>query len=66
MEQMMTNQNHDDPSDLQSPFNPEKCPNCRGIRIQVGYGLAGGGIGVYKHCEDCGRVFDKCQDRGDE
>ena len=58
----MTEQNYDNPDDLYQPFNPEKCPCCRGIRISANYGLAGGGIGVYKYCEDCGTVFDKCQD----
>lgn len=55
----MSSQNHDDPDDLETPFNPEKCPRCRSIRIEAGYGLAGGGMGVYKWCEDCGCVFDK-------
>jgi len=54
-------QNYDDPNDKETPFNPEKCPVCRGVHIQGGYGLAGGGMGVYKYCEDCGTVFDKVQ-----
>lgn len=45
-------------------FNPEKCPVCRGIKIEMGYGLAGGGIGVYSYCLDCACVFDKVQDAG--
>lgn len=55
-------QNYDNPDDLDTPFMPEKCPKCRGIRIMGGYGLAGGGIGIYKYCEDCGTIFDKVQD----
>ena len=59
----MTNnpQNYDNPKDKETPSNPEKCPVCRGINIDSGYGMAGGGIGVYKYCEDCGTVFDKVQ-----
>jgi hypothetical protein len=58
----MTSQNYDNPNDKEQLFNPEKCPVCRGIKIELGYGLAGGGCGVYKYCEECGTVFDKSQD----
>jgi hypothetical protein len=30
----------------------------------VGYGLAGGGIGVYYVCAKCSKVFNKVQDAG--
>ena len=33
---------------------------------EVGYGLAGGGMGVYTYCNPCGRVVDKVQDRNIE
>lgn len=29
----------------------EKCPKC-GASIEIGYGLMGGGIGVYKFCRN--------------
>ena len=42
----------------------EECPKCHKMTLLLGYGLAGGGIGVYNYCEDeaCG-YFDKTQDR---
>ena len=39
-----------------------KCPNC-GDPLQMGFGLAGGGYGVYEYCgnEDCQRVITKTE-----
>jgi hypothetical protein len=37
----------------------EACPTCKG-ELQQGFGLAGGGMGVYGFCEPCGRVVWKC------
>lgn len=34
------------------------CPNCGG-KTETGYGLAGGGMGVYSYCEKCGGVVSK-------
>jgi len=36
------------------------CPNC-GARLETGFGLAGGGYGVYEYCasEQCNRVITK-------
>lgn len=38
------------------------CPHC-GTELQSGYGMAGGGMGVYMYCpkETCGKYFDKTQ-----
>lgn len=40
-----------------------KCSDCK-VDVDMGYGLAGGGIGVYTYCPDCGFLFDKTQDPG--
>jgi hypothetical protein len=37
----------------------EACPRCGG-GLQQGFGLAGGGFGVYGYCDPCGRVVWKC------
>jgi hypothetical protein len=37
----------------------ELCPKCGGPLIE-GFGLAGGGLGVYGYCDPCGRVIWKC------
>jgi hypothetical protein len=39
----------------------QQCPQC-GADLVMGYGLAGGGIGPYLYCDDCGEYFDKFQD----
>lgn len=44
------------------PDNPPEdhlCPHCRSENIEVGFGLAGGGYGVYHYCEDCGQILSK-------
>ena len=28
----------------------EQCPKCGNKTVEMGYGLAGGGIGVYEYC----------------
>ena len=37
-----------------------KCPSC-GATLQTGFGLAGGGYGVYEYCasDECNRVVTK-------
>lgn len=38
-------------------------PDCPGERgWEVGYGMAGGGMGVYNYCGKCNKVVDKMQD----
>ena len=43
------------------------CPHC-GVETKFGYGLAGGGMGVYRYCEneECGKYFAKIQEKDDE
>lgn len=41
---------------------PDICPKCR-VLAEGGYGLAGGGVGVYMYCPKCGDVLSKTQDR---
>lgn len=44
----------------------DNCPKCK-APIQTGYGLAGGGIGVYFYCETEGcDFFHKIQDEEEE
>lgn len=40
----------------------DKCPHC-GSTLETGFGLAGGGYGVYEYCasEACGRVVTKTE-----
>lgn len=38
------------------------CPNCKSNAYEMGYGMAGGGMGSYKICENCGEIYDKEQD----
>jgi len=42
----------------------DACPICHG-ELEDGYGLAGGGIGVYGYCPSCERIIWKCEDMGD-
>jgi len=35
-----------------------KCPSCDAVTV-VGYGLAGGGIGLYTSCVECGNIVTK-------
>ena len=36
------------------------CPKCGG-RTETGFGLAGGGYGVYAFCPQCGEVTSKSE-----
>lgn len=40
----------------------ERCPVHPELIPEMGYGLAGGGIGPYSYCPQCGRVLSKSQD----
>lgn len=40
---------------------PEKCPTCGGTDFGQGYGMAGGGMGVYSYCTNCGKVTSKVE-----
>ena len=39
--------------------------DCPGPEFEMGYGLAGGGIGVYEFCDVCERIVSKTQDHGE-
>jgi hypothetical protein len=40
---------------------PEACPKCGGQEFEGGFGLAGGGYGVYEYCVGCGTIVSKTQ-----
>lgn len=37
--------------------------DCPAPRFELGFGLAGGGYGVYEFCALCGRVVSKTEER---
>ena len=39
---------------------PDVCPKCSG-ELEQGYGMAGGGMGVYTYCPRCGDILSKTQ-----
>lgn len=41
-------------------YDPEKCPKCGGPVVD-GFGLAGGGYGVYTYCDACGEIVSKTE-----
>ena len=49
--------------DLPDCGGADKCdnPQCPAPDFEVGFGLAGGGYGVYEYCEICGRVVSKTE-----
>ena len=60
---------HIDPvaQDPDVPTNPEdfKCDveDCPGeLGWEAGYGMAGGGMGLYMYCPKCGAITSKTQD----
>jgi len=43
-----------------------KCPNCR-ASLETGYGYAGGyGLGSYKYCKGCRKVYDFVEDKEED
>jgi hypothetical protein len=52
-------------SATQDPSIPEhssgRCPE-HDVEPEIGYGLEGGGCGVYEYCPVCGRMLSKTQD----
>ncbi len=44
------------------PDPPTRCPAHPDAIPEMGYGLAGGGIGPYSYCPICARVINKFQD----
>lgn len=48
------------------PFDESiECPDHPG-KVEMYYGLAGGGVGVYTFCATCGRILSKDQDSIEE
>lgn len=49
-------------ADKQKRLDEDYCPHC-GTPLESGYGMAGGGMGVYMYCpaDDCGKYFSKTQ-----
>ena len=43
---------------------PDHCPDCE-VAYEVGFGMAGGGMGVYTYCPQCGKLLSKTQEEGD-
>lgn len=40
----------------------DRCPKCLSTDLEMGFGLAGGGIGPYTYCPKCGIIVNKSQD----
>lgn len=41
-------------------IGPDECPACK-VPAETGFGMAGGGYGVYSFCPQCGQMLSKCQ-----
>lgn len=39
---------------------PDECPKCK-VPAEQGFGMAGGGMGVYSFCPKCGQMLGKVQ-----
>lgn len=54
---------HIDPShkrDNLPEYSQDKCPKCGGP-VETGFGLAGGGYGIYSFCNACGEIVSKSE-----
>lgn len=40
----------------------DRCPKCLSTNLEMGFGLAGGGYGLYSYCPTYGIVVNKSQD----
>lgn len=51
-------------SSEQDPNIPDvdRCPDHPNVEPEMGYGMAGGGMGAYSFCPECGKVLSKTQD----
>ena len=49
--------------DLPEMGHAEKCgrEDCPAPAFKTGFGLAGGGFGVYEYCDVCGKVVSKTE-----
>jgi len=50
-----------DSSEREGP-DTDVCPDHPDARQEMGYGLAGGGMGVYTCCSVCGHIISKTMD----
>lgn len=41
-------------------YCPDECPDCK-VPAESGFGMAGGGMGVYTYCPQCGKMLRKVQ-----
>lgn len=41
-------------------YQEDKCPKCN-VDAETGFGLAGGGYGVYSYCPQCGELLSKSE-----
>lgn len=41
-------------------YNDGPCPHCKG-KTETGFGLAGGGFGLYAYCASCKLVVSKTE-----
>lgn len=41
-------------------YSQDACPHCGG-ETETGFGLAGGGYGVYTYCVSCGKLVSKSE-----
>ena len=44
-----------------TPINAAKFKSCTHLETNSGFGLAGGGYGVYMYCVACGEILTKTQ-----
>lgn len=52
---------HIDSSEQHVPeTGPDECPECK-VQAESGFGLAGGGYGVYMYCPQCYKILSKTQ-----
>lgn len=41
-----------------------ECPDCK-AKLEMGFGLAGGGYGPYEFCDACRKIVTKSQEKDD-
>lgn len=46
--------------------NLDHCPDHPNAIPEMGYGMAGGGMGPYSFCPECGKMLSKSQDEENE
>ncbi len=43
-------------------IHSHRCPKCLSTNLEMGYGMAGGGMGPYSYCPRCGIIVHKSQE----